>query len=164
MEIQKLPMFRELSSVLCSYKIESWQTKDFWEKVKLFKIADNNENYQSIYRLLHRLVKENYLTTDIEKNEYGQKTYSELEKLQMLRLQYGREPSSTVLALNLKKEKFESELFVLEEEVDALEELKDYFPEIQFKIEQLKQLKMEERRKSESKAKAIDSLLNYLTN
>ena len=35
MKIQNLPMFRELSRVFCSYKIESWQTVDFWDKVKL---------------------------------------------------------------------------------------------------------------------------------
>ena len=42
MKIQNLPMFRELSRVFCSYKIESWQTVDFWDKVKLLEVVDSN--------------------------------------------------------------------------------------------------------------------------
>lgn len=67
MEIQNLPMFRELSRVFCSYKIESWQTVDFWDKVKLLEVVDSNVNYQSVYRLILRLVKDGYLTVDVEK-------------------------------------------------------------------------------------------------
>lgn len=43
--------------------------------------------------------------------------------------------------LNLKKEEFESEITALEEEIDALHDFKGQFPDIQFKIEQLKHLK-----------------------
>jgi uncharacterized protein YjaG (DUF416 family) len=67
MEIQNLPMFKELSRVFCSYKIDSWQTVDFWDKVKLLKVVDSNVNYQSVYRLILRLVKDGYLTVDDEK-------------------------------------------------------------------------------------------------
>ena len=76
MKIQNLPMFRELSRVFCSYKIESWQTIDFWDKVKLLKVVDNNFNYQSVKRLIRRLVEEGYLTIDVEKSRSRKTTYT----------------------------------------------------------------------------------------
>lgn len=142
MKIQNLPMFRELSRIFCSYKIESWQTIDFWDKVKLLKVVDNNFNYQSVKRLIRRLVEEGYLTIDVEKSRSRKTTYTEVEKPHDLRSQFCVESTSTLHELNLKKEQFENEINKLEEEIQALEGLKDQFPDIQFKIEQLKQTKV----------------------
>ncbi|WP_046206239.1 hypothetical protein [Acinetobacter radioresistens] len=161
MEIQNLPMFKELSSVLCSYKIESWQTKDFWEKVKLLKVADNNINYQSVYRLILRLVKEEYLTVDNEKSRYGQTTYTEAKKLNDSQAQFCIESKSTLYELNSKKEEFKSKVISLEEEIEALEELKRQFPNIQFKIEQLYELKVKEIKLLHSKLRAIVSVIEF---
>ena len=162
MEIQNLPMFRELSRVFCSYKIESWQTVDFWDKVKLLKVVDSNVNYQSVYRLILRLVKDGYLTVDVEKSRYGQTTYTEAENLHDLRSQFCIESTSTLQELNLKKEEFECEITALKEEVKALEDLKGQFPDIQFKIEQLKQIKIKEVNSLSLKIKALESLLEFL--
>jgi DNA-binding PadR family transcriptional regulator len=137
MEIQNLPMFKELSRVFCSYNIESWQTVDFWDKVKILKVVDSNVNYQSVYRLILRLVKDGYLTIDVEKSRYGQTTYTEAENLHDLRSQFCIESTSTLQELNLKKEEFECEITSLKEEIEALNDLKSLFPDIQFKIEQL---------------------------
>lgn len=161
MEIQNLPMFKELSRVLCSYKIDSWQTVDFWDKVKLLKVVDSNVNYQSVYRLILRLVKDGYLTVDDEKSIYGQTTYTEAENLHDLRSQFCIESTSTLQELNLKKEEFESEMISLEEEIEALHDLKGQFPDIQFKIEQLRQMKSKEINSLKIKIKAINSLINY---
>ena len=100
MEIQNLPMFKELSRVFCSYNIESWQTVDFWDKVKLLKVVDSNVNYQSVYRLILRLVKDGYFSVDDEKNRYGQTTYTETENLHDLRSQFCIESTSTLQELN----------------------------------------------------------------
>lgn len=163
MEIQNLPMFKELSRVLCSYKIASWQTVDFWDKVKLLKIENTNINYQSVYRLILRLVKDGYLIIDIEKSRYGQTTYTETEYLHDLRSQFCIESTTTLQEFNLKKEEFESEITKLEEEVEALEDLKEQFPDIQFKIEQLKQIKIKEYNNFKSKVRAINSLIEYFS-
>ncbi|TPT73701.1 hypothetical protein FJU59_18730 [Acinetobacter baumannii] len=159
--MQNLPMFRELSRVFCSYKIESWQTVDFWDKVKLLKIENTNINYQSVYRLILRLVKEGYLIIDSEKSRYGQTTYTETEYLHDLRSQFCIESKSTLQVLDLKKEEFESEITALEEEIEALHDLKGQFPDIQFKIEQLRQMKSKEINSFKIKIKAINSLINY---
>jgi DNA-binding PadR family transcriptional regulator len=161
MEIQNLPMFRELSRVFCSYKIESWQTVDFWDKVKLLEVVDSNVNYQSVYRLILRLVKDGYLTVDVEKSRYGQTTYTEAENLHDLRSQFCTESTSTLQELNLKKEELECEITALEEEIEALQDLKSQFPDIQFKIEQLKQIKIQETIGLKSKVRAVDSLAKY---
>lgn len=161
MEIQNLPMFKELSRVFCSYNIESWQTVDFWDKVKLLKVVDSNVNYQSVYRLILRLVKDGYLTVDVEKSRYGQTTYTEAENLHDLRSQFCIESTSTLQELNLKKEEFENEITALEEEIEALQDLKSQFPDIQFKIEQLKQIKIQETIGLKSKVRAVDSLAKY---
>lgn len=161
MEIQNLPMFRELSRVFCSYKIESWQTVDFWDKVKLLEVVDSNVNYQSVYRLILRLVKDGYLTVDVEKSRYGQTTYTETEYLHDLRSQFCIESKSTLQVLDLKKEEFENEITALEEEIEALHDLKGQFPDIRFKIEQLRQMKSKEINSFKMKIKAINSLINY---
>ncbi|MEQ1305693.1 hypothetical protein ABLB95_06775 [Acinetobacter radioresistens] len=162
MEIQNLPMFKELSRVLCSYKIESWQTIDFWNKVKLLKVVDSNVNYQSVYRLILRLVKDGYLTVDVKKSRYGQTTYTEAENLHDLRSQFCIESTSTFQELNLKKEEFEGEIIALEEEIEALHDLKGQFPDIQFKIEQLRQTKIHDHGLLKVKKRAINSLIDYL--
>jgi len=162
MEIQNLPMFRELSRVFCSYKIESWQTVDFWDKVKLLEVVDSNVNYQSVYRLILRLVKDGYLTVDVEKSRYGQTTYTEAENLHDLRSQFCTESTSTLQELNLKKEEFESEIIALEEEIEALHDLKGQFPDIQFKIEQVKAIKSREISNFQVKVNAMKSLIVFL--
>ena len=162
MEIQNLPMFREISRVFCSYKIESWQTVDFWDKVKLLKVLDSNANYQSVYRLILRLVKDGYLKVDVEKSRYGQTTYTEAENLHDLRSQFCIESTSTLQELNLKKEEFECEITALKEEVKALEDLKGQFPDIQFKIEQVKAIKSREICNFQVKVNAMKSLIVFL--
>ncbi len=162
MEIQNLPMFRELSRVFCSYKIESWQTVDFWDKVKLLEVVDSNVNYQSVYRLILRLVKDGYLTVDVEKSRYGQTTYTEAENLHDLRSQFCTESTSTLQELNLKKEEFESEIIALEGEIEALHDLKGQFPDIQFKIEQVKAIKSREISNFQVKVNAMKSLIVFL--
>ncbi|MBJ8453543.1 PadR family transcriptional regulator [Acinetobacter bereziniae] len=162
MEIQNLPMFKELSRVFCSYNIESWQTVDFWDKVKLLKVVDSNVNYQSIYRLILRLVKDGYLKVDVEKSRHGQTTYTETENLHDLRSQFCFESKSTLQVLNLKKEELESEIIALEEEIDALEDLKKQFPDIQFRIEQLKQVKFKDIYQIKIKIKALKAVVDYL--
>ena len=161
MEIQNLPMFKEISRVFCSYNIESWQTVDFWDKVKLLKVLDSNANYQSVYRLILRLVKDGYLKVDVEKSRYGQTTYTEAENLHDLRSQFCIESTSTLQELNLKKEEFEGEIIALEAEIEALHDLKGQFPDIQFKIEQLKQIKFKEIDSLRPKIRAISSLIQY---
>ena len=49
----------------------------------------------------------------------------------------------------------------LEEEIEALHDLKGQFPDIQFKIEQLRQMKSKEINSLKIKIKAINSLINY---
>lgn len=159
MEIQNLPMFKELSRVLCSYKIDSWQTVDFWDKVKLLKVLDSNVNYQSVYRLILRLVKDGYLSVDNEKNRYGQTTYTETQNLHDLRSQFCIESTSTLQELNLKKEEFEGEIIALEEEIEALHDLKGQFPDIQFKIEQLRQTKIHNYELLKIKIRAITEVV-----
>ena len=163
MKIQNLPMFRELSRVFCSYKIESWQTVDFWDKVKLLEVVDSNVNYQSVYRLILRLVKDGYLTIDVEKSRYGQTTYTEAENLHDLRSQFCIESTSTLQELNLKKEESEGEITALEEEIEALNDFKSLFPDIQFKIEQLISIKVKRINSLTIKVRAINSLIEYFS-
>ncbi|WP_180102111.1 hypothetical protein [Acinetobacter sp. YH12126] len=161
MELQNLPMFREFSLVIESYKIESWQIVDFWDKVKLLKVVDNNVNYQSVYRLIIKLVKEGYLTVDIEKSRYGQKTYTESENLHTLRSKFCIESKLSLQRLTQKKKQFENKVIYLGDEIIALEELKEQFPDIQFKIEQLRQIKIGEINNLKVKIRAIESLIEY---
>lgn len=161
MEIQNLPMFKELSRVFCSYRIESWQTVDFWDKVKLLKVVDSNVNYKSVYRLILRMVKEGYLIIDVG-SKYEKTTYTEIEKLQILRLQFCRESVSTLEVLDLKKCELECSLTELLEEVNTLNNLKEILTNLQFKIEQIIVEKNRDVEKLKAKVSAMRSLIFFL--
>lgn len=77
-----------------------------------------------------------------------------------LRSQFCIESRSTIQELNLKKEEFVFKITALEE-VDALEDLKDQFPDIQFRIEQLRLIKIKEIESLKPQIKAISSLILY---
>lgn len=79
-----------------------------------------------------------------------------------LRSQFCIESTSTLQELNLKKEEFEYEITALEEEVKALEDLKGQFPDIQFKIEQVKAIKSREISNFQVKVNAMKSLIVFL--
>ena len=81
-----------------------------------------------------------------------------------LRSQFCIESTSTLQELNLKKEEFEGEITELEEEIEALHDLKRQFPDIQFKIEQLRQIKIKELNKLKLQIKAMNSLINFVSN
>lgn len=70
MHLESLPLFPQFMRVLCSYKISSFQVSDILAKVILLGVENNNINYQNIYRLVQRLVKNGYLTIDDFKNPY----------------------------------------------------------------------------------------------
>ena len=80
-----------------------------------------------------------------------------------LRSQFCIESTSTLQELNLKKEEFESEITALEEEIEALHDLKGQFPDIQFKIEQLRQTKIHNYELLKIKIRAISSIIDYLS-
>ena len=64
----------------------------------------------------------------------------------------------------MKKEEFEGEITALKEDIEALHDLKREFPDIQFKIEQLKQIKIKEIKNLKTKIRAIDELTEYINN
>lgn len=99
---------------------------------------------------------------DVEKSRYGQTTYTETENLHDLRSQFCVESASTLQELSLKKEEVESEIIALEEEIEALHDLKEQFPDIQFKIEQLRQIKIKDTKKLKSMLRAINKLDLYI--
>ncbi|MCO8063304.1 hypothetical protein [Acinetobacter lwoffii] len=133
MDIHNLPMFRELSLVICSHKIESWQAEDFWDQVKLLKVVENNINYQSVYQLILWLVKDGYLLVDTKKKG-GKIAYTETEKIKKFRSEFGVESPITVNILELKKDELERDLLELIEEINILNDLKKILPKLQFKM------------------------------
>ncbi|WP_228284799.1 hypothetical protein [Acinetobacter pollinis] len=58
----------------------------------------------------------------------------------------------------MKKEEFEGKIIALEEEIEALHDLKGQFPDIQFKIEQVKAIKSREISNFQAKVNAMKSL------
>lgn len=163
MDIHNLPMFKELFLVICSHQIESWQAADFWDQVKLLKIVENNINYQSVYRLILRLVKDGYLLTDIE-SRYGKTVYTETEKLRTLRSEFCVESAITVEVLEIKKGELERNLLEKIDEIDVLNELKKILPRLQFKIEQVRCIKLKDIKRLKAKVNALKSLISFLKN
>lgn len=161
MKLQNLTLFSELSIVLNSHKVASWQIMDFWSQMKLLKIDDNKANYQSVCRLITRLVKDRYLSIDNTKNRFSYTTYSETSRMQIFRNEFHPNVDLSLIDLKTKMHEFEQSCRLIIGEVNALDELKEIFPSLQFKIEQLKFLKTNEIQNYEQKIRAINSLIDY---
>lgn len=123
--------------VLCSYLISSFQVSDILAKVILLGVENNNINYQNIYRLVQRFVKEGYLVIDNIRNPYT--TYSETDEMMNLRDQFCIEPNDTIDKLIDEQKQLKLEILNLSNEIEIYDELKNNYPDLQFKIEQLKE-------------------------
>lgn len=163
MDIHNLPMFKELCLVISSHRIESWQASDFWDQVKLLKIVEDKINYQSVYRLILRLVQDGYLLID-PKSGYEKTSYTETEKLKKNRSEFCVESAMTVDVLDLKKDELERDLLELIEEVNVLNDLKKILPRLQFKIEQVRCIKLKDIKRLKAKVNALKSLISFLKN
>jgi hypothetical protein len=146
--------------VLCSYRISSFQVCDIFAKVILLGVENNNINYQNVYRLMQRLVKNGYLIIDDVKNPYT--TYTETDEMMNIRNQFCIEPNNTIDKLIDEQKQLDSEILSLREEIDIYDELKLCYPDLQFKIEQLKQIKTKEISFIKNKYTALGSLISYL--
>lgn len=146
--------------VLCSYRISSFQVSDILAKVILLGVENNNINYQNVYRLVQRFVKKGYLIIDGVKNPYT--TYTETDEMMSIRDQFCIEPNNTINKLIDEQKQLDSEILSLREEIDIYDELKRCYPDLQFKIEQLKQIKTREISFIKNKYTALGSLISYL--
>lgn len=137
MHLESLPLFPQFMRVLCSYLISSFQVSDILAKVILLGVENNNINYQNIYRLVQRFVKEGYLVIDNIRNPYT--TYSETDEMMNLRDQFCIEPNDTIDKLIDEQKQLKLEILNLSNEIEIYDELKNNYPDLQFKIEQLKE-------------------------
>lgn len=79
-----------------------------------------------------------------------------------LRDQFCIEPNNTINKLIDEQKQLDSEILSLREEIDIYDELKRCYPDLQFKIEQLKQIKTREISFIKNKYTALGSLISYL--
>ena len=161
MNLESLPLFSQFMRVLCSYQISSFQVSDILAKVILLGVEDNNINYQNIYRLVQRLVKEGYLIIDDIKNSYT--TYTETDEIMSLREKFCIEPNETIDKLINEKKQLELEILSLSNEIDTYNELKINYPDLQFKIEQLKIIQNRKLDYLKNKINALVSLIDYIS-
>lgn len=162
MHLESLPLFPQFMRVLCSYRISSFQVSDILAKVTLLGVENNNINYQNIYRLVQRLVKNGYLIIDDVKNPYT--TYTETDEMMNLRDQFCIEPNDTIDKLIDEQKHLDSEILSLREEIDIYDELKRCYPDLQFKIEQLRENKNRHLCYLKNKYSALHSLIKYISN
>ncbi|WDZ51913.1 hypothetical protein LF296_03745 [Acinetobacter vivianii] len=160
MNLESLPLFPQFMRVLCSYRISSFQVSDIFSKVLLLGVENNNINYQNVYRLVQRFVKEGYLVIDGTKTSY--KTYSETEEMNSLRARLCSEPKEIIDELISVKNQLELEVSSLSSEIELYEELKQSYPNLQFIIEQLKQKNTKHLSYLKNKINALCSLIMHL--
>ena len=163
MKISNKPLFTELCKVIAENDIQSWKTCEFWNRVKLLGIENNNVNYQSIYRLLQCLVQENYLNSNYSNNDYSYTIYSETPHMNDFRTIFCNKVPSPIHRLQLKNQAFSENLDSVIEEVKEYENLKLLFPELKKEIDELIQLKKIELIKLQAQKKAIGTLMIYIT-
>jgi len=161
MNLESLPLFSQFMRVLCSYQISSFQVSDILAKVVLLGVEDNNINYQNIYRLVQRLVKEGYLVIDNIRDPYT--TYSETDEMMNLRDQFCIEPNDTIDKLIDEQKQLKLEILNLSNEIEMYEELKKSYPDLQFKIEQLKENRKKQLDYLKNKYNALSSLIEYIS-
>lgn len=162
MKISKKPLFTELCKVIAENDIQSWKTCEFWKRVKLLSIKNNNVNYQSIYRLLQYLVQENYLDSNYSNDDYSYTIYSETPLMNDFRIIFCNQVPSPVNKLQLKNQAFSEKLDSALEEVKEYENLKVLFPDLKQEIDELIQLKNIELIKLQAQKKAIQTLIIHI--
>lgn len=161
MNLESLPLFPQFMRVLCSYRISSFQVSDILAKVILLGVENNNINYQNVYRLVQRLVKKGYLIIDDAKNPYT--TYTETDEMMNLRDQFCNEPYDTIDKLIDEQNQLKLEILNLSNEIEMYEELKKSYPDLQFKIEQLKENRKKQIDYLKNKYNALSSLIKYIS-
>jgi hypothetical protein len=162
MKISNKPLFTELCKVIGENDIQSWKACEFWNRVKLLGIENNNINYQSIYRLLQCLVQENYLNSTYSNNDYSYTIYSETPLMNDFRIIFCNEAPSPIHKLQLKNQAFSENLDSTLEEIKEYENLKILFPDLKQEIDELIQLKKDELIKFKAQKKAIETLIIYI--
>lgn len=161
MHLESLPLFPQFMRVLCSYRISSFQVSDILAKVILLGVENNNINYQNVYRLVQRLVKEKYLVIDNIKDPYT--TYSETAEMMNLRDKFCIEPNDTIDKLINEQKQLKLEILNLSNEIEIYDELKNNYPDLQFKIEQLKENRKKQVNYFKNKYNALCSLIEYIS-
>ena len=164
MKISKRPLFKELCKIIGENHVHSWKTCDFWNRIKLLGIENNNVNYQCVYRLLQYLVQEHFLESNYSENGYAYTIYNETLRMSDFRINFCIETTSPIHRLQLKNKSYSEQLNFILEEINAYEDLKTSFPELQQEINDLIQLKKNKTLKLQAKQRAIDSLLKYISN
>lgn len=162
MKISKKPLFTELCKIIAENDIHSWKTCEFWNRVKLLGIDNNNVNYQSIYRLLQCLVQENYLDSNYSNDDYSYTIYSETPLMNDFRIIFCNQTPSPVNKLQVKNQTFSEKLNSALEEVKEYENLKVLFPDLKQEIDDLIQLKNTEIMKLQAQKKAIETLIIHI--
>ena len=162
MKISKRPLFKELCKIIEENHIHSWKMCDFWNRVKLLDIENNNVNYQSLYRLLQYLVQENFLESNYSESGYAYTIYDETLRMNDFRNNFCIEATSVTHKLQLKNKSYSEQLNFILEEINAYENLRTSFPELQLEIDALIQLKNDEIIKTQAQKQAIENLMIYI--
>lgn len=162
MKLDKYPLFDELLKVFDKYEIKSWRISDFVVHINSINETNAGNNYQKLYRLILRLVKDGYLIIDSAESNSFPRTFSETEKLKYIRNTGINEIDTIVQDLLDKKTEFNMQFEELMGEVKALETLKDLYPSIEIKIEEIRCLKTRELIQLSAKIKAVESVVNYV--
>lgn len=158
-----LPLFGLLVDVIKKNYIHSWQMKDFWKLAKRdYVLVNSNINYQNIYRLVQKLVKNGYLTINSERNEWSHTTYSETNLMENFRKNYCINDNESLKIISRHCEILNHSINNLIEESKTIEELKLELPELSYELNNLKILKNHECKKLTNRLTVLDSLLNSL--
>lgn len=159
----ELPCFFEMTEVIRKNHIRCWQANDFWKKIQSeFNLEKTNANYQNVYRLLHRLVRDGFLIVDYQKNEMGCSTYSETSRIDEFKEKFCNNDESLI-----KVEKLCTHIKIsikhLTDELDAIKELKEELPEFSSEFDHLYTNKTIEFIKLKSKLKVLLQLIDSIS-
>lgn len=134
MKLNKYPLFDELLKVFDEYEIQAWAISDFVFHINDINKTDAGNDYHKLGRLIFRLVKDGYLSLDLEISQGSPRTYSETEKLIFIRNIGNNEADEAIQDLLLKIAAFNLQLEKLMGDLKALEALKDVQPSIRIKL------------------------------
>lgn len=159
----QLPLFYEITEVIRKNQIQSWQANDFWKRIQLeSELEKTNANYQSVYRLVHRLLRDDYLTIDTKKNEMGCSTYSETTKMSEFRKEFCQLDNEVFQKIDNHCHILKETIHSLENEISAINDLKNELPEFLFELNYLYTAKTAEYAKAQSKLNVLIQLINSM--
>ncbi|MCL6238244.1 hypothetical protein M5F66_07790 [Acinetobacter sp. ANC 5033] len=137
MQLLSMPLFEIFLPIIQSNSIQNWTANDFWKRMKLTKNERHRFNRQRMYRILRKLVEFGFLEKKIIQSNPRFSRFHETSKMFEFRML--EQENIEISQMKIEETKLNSEIILLEKQIEKYEGLKVKFPRMKNKIAHAKE-------------------------